>query len=432
MSHKNIKNTNSSTIQDGEIDKLSQKELDHILSLRDVNAYLDYFNKNGYKILNPGKKEPIISFICRLNIYHFIMFILFILMLPLIPVNIAIYEKVFININLKLDMFHDFQYFILFSIGTPFLVLLIYQYFRFLPKVLLELCISGVVSISKERYNQYIENEAEIIYNRKLVTWPPYIIAIIIALITILFFVLGPMNSWQNPNNSWGSISGWLNILHVFILYYLIAMILCRIVATFIVLNNFFSIKNKENKSVLVVQPFHPDGRGGLYPLGKLCVKLNIGVFVFGLITMSAILMNYLYWIKGDLCHPINILILIGYILGATVAFFFPLYSTHNKMRLAKDISIRNINQRYRVLNNSLEHSIINNDLLDKRYKDEIDILDKMYTTAKLMPVYPFNFEILFSFFSSVMIPTILPLLIKITWLKEGLPKLFDWLQKLI
>ena len=205
-------------------------------------------------------------------------------------------------------------------------------------------------------------------------------------------------------------MAGWFVIPLNFCLFYLIAMCLLRIIGTFIVLNNYF--KHPPN-----IQPLHPDCCGGLSPLGKLSMKPTLGVFIFGMVVVISIIVDIRPPNNMPILHPLNLLLIIGYLVGASIAFFLPSFAAHPAMKESKYHTIQIINQNYQRVNNELMKVLQSNKNVDSKTIDELDSLKKLHDIAFRMPVYPFNFQTISSFFGSVFAPLLvlaLEILIKL------------------
>jgi hypothetical protein len=228
-------------------------------------------------------------------------------------------------------------------------------------------------------------------------------------LIVPSFYLLSPETTWykvsftKNPN---AHVAGWFVIPLTFCLYYLITLCLVRIIGTFIVLNNYF--KHPPN-----IQPLHPDRCGGLSPLGKLSMKPALGVCMFGLVAVISIIVNVKPPNNMSIFHPLNLLLITGYLVGASIAFLPPFFATHHAMKKSKYEAIQVISKNYQRVNDKIMEELKANKHVDSKNVDELDSIKMLNDIAIHMPVYPFNFQIASSFFGAILTP-LLPVFIEI------------------
>lgn len=163
----------------------------------------------------------------------------------------------------------------------------------------------------------------------------------------------------------------------------------------------------------------HPDGCGGLSPIGDLCLKLVYCVAPFliligaWLIFVNTLDISYLHMQSANLNSLISTLqiLLLPFIVLSFLIFFFPIISIRNSMLHAKsllDIQLDTISQKI----HSIEMELLTQaDSLptDRRIilEENINFLKRSYGRFQLIPTWPFRFSHLFRLTSSQIIPFI-------------------------
>ncbi len=158
----------------------------------------------------------------------------------------------------------------------------------------------------------------------------------------------------------------------------------------------------------LTPQLGHPDGSGGLAPLGNLCLwnaliitipALHLG----GWIIAAPSFPQYAHW------PPLLIRLLPVPMAGAAISFFLPLWSVHRIM-LAKRAEIQrqldqlgqSINHLARELLEGAGH--LDEDEGEKKAK-RLEVFRRIYQQYQNIPVWPINARILRRFIGSQIIP---------------------------
>lgn len=368
------------------------------------------FQKFNIRPLNPALGDKFASYVMGAEGKAVALITLGIFLFGFLPAIAAMVEGGFsdqvLSQNPSITFFamEDIGYWNQFILSMPIVALVTSMYFSQLPKTLLELVLRGVFPITLEQWNNFVTETASHVYRNAFIRFTPYLIGLICTItLTDKYFYArtGYWNSVEFSKNS--TIAGLLLIPNVFLLYFLIALAVLRVIATSFILIKFF-------KFTPDVQPLHPDSSGGLSPLGKLSSTLNLGTLLYGIFSVIGIYansQNYNYPINA----PVNVLIMVVYMLGALVIFFFPLLAAHHCMRESKYNTIQIINDRFEAENKNLIQSIRENKIPKKEQIEKIETLQKIHNIAAKMPVYPFNTETITYFLGSILIPVSLYIL---------------------
>lgn len=356
------------------------------------------------------------------------------LLIALLPFPAAYFEgTLFQNPSLQMSLIHDLGYWSCMIIGSPLLIIGVGFYLRSLPTRLEELRESKIILVDDVKWENFKTDIAQKLYSR---SWILVLTVIVIAVgvgIGWNWFIYSAQNTWHST----GCIAaehdlglstitekcqmhsiqvhwaGWLNIPAAVLWFYMLAVGVLRVVVSYFVLKEFFNLGTN-------VQPLHPDGCGGLYPLGGLSMKLNIVVFAVGIFTIVSLInnKNFLALSNPDIAdslmvtHPVNLLIIACYVVGAAVVYFLPLYAAHGSMYWAKYKTVKQINDRYEAIRENTK-SVLSQGNDDNGAKlnemvNTIENLRKLHAVASSMPVYPFNLRIITSFLASIGPPIII------------------------
>jgi len=368
----------------------------------------------GVDEINCGKGDPLLGKAVSASLGKLLILALIGLGVALVPVMLAFVEGNLVNPDLAPDLIHDCAYFALVVLGLPMGLFFVCNYLGFLPIVMFRLCFAGTVTMSLSELRAFVR-WANSLFARKIVVFPPFLAAIIFTGIIVRIFTLGPTNSWHSPDKQpSGTWAGWVQLVPSFLVWYMISFGVMRVVASYVVLSRFFS------KSQTNVQPLHPDGCGGLYPLGHLCMRMNVAVFLFGIISLFGVL-NNVHYFGMPWFHPANIGILMVYLVSSATIFFLPLYPAHRHMKAAKFHTLQIVSEGFEKVNADLLSGIRKSGRADTRLLSELERLRKVHDIARMMPIYPFNTQIVSSFFGSLAGPLVLPLVVE--WLQAWFTK---------
>jgi hypothetical protein len=169
----------------------------------------------------------------------------------------------------------------------------------------------------------------------------------------------------------------------------------------------------------LDVKTNHPDGCGGLSPIGDLCLKLAYCIAPFliligaWLILTNTLDISYLHMQSSQLNSLISTLqiLLLPFIVLSFLIFFFPITSIHTSMKRTKsiyDVQLDLISQKIHFI--EIEILTQADNLPNDRriiLEENIDFLKRSQSRFQSIPTYPFRISHLFRLTSSQIIPII-------------------------
>jgi hypothetical protein len=207
----------------------------------------------------------------------------------------------------------------------------------------------------------------------------------------------GPAN-WQNSSVSIMLLSS----LMTFVSFYAVFQVAVRQVIATVAINKFFRMIRIE------ISPLHPDGAGGLKPLGQYVVTIGLGIGIIGLALGISFLRA-----RMSLEHLEGIFFLnVGlYLTSAPILFLTTLMEAHRLMQKAKSAVLVEIAEQYEsFFQKSLAHMKVGAPI--EKELSQLDSLRKMFVIAESSPEWPFNLSMLSKFSAAVALPIILPILI--------------------
>lgn len=354
--------------------------------------------------LDPGKGDRVAEFLIGLRGVWIVVAAASGVLLSLVPILVSALEGNFRNPALKLDSSRDWGYYIQLCAGIPAAMILFSLYFGFLPATLRHLSSSAVLRVGSTDYSDFVE-KANREFRSPLVVLVPWAIGLLIAAVGLHSYILGRSGTWNSnlraPN---GTVAGWTSVPVVIFLYYLLGLIIVRIIVTYRLLRAFF------RRFKLEPQPLHPDGCGGLAALGDLAIKLNIGTSMFGIIVglgvYSSIVTVGLAWY-----HPVHFLMVLGYVAAASCMFFLPMRPAHEGMKRVKREVLHDIHDRFAEVNTRILGHLSSGSPISADDMDEFSRLRELHSMAKSMPVFPFDTRTVRAFVTSIVTPVLLVVL---------------------
>jgi hypothetical protein len=189
-------------------------------------------------------------------------------------------------------------------------------------------------------------------------------------------------------------------------------------------------VSELDNLFDLEVQFDHPDGAGGLEPLGNLCLW-NALILTIPAAYFAAWMILGPRSIYGNAYTDLFTKLLLVPILLTPVTFILPLWSIHRLMA-AKAVTLRRDLDELGESINRLARQILNQaDTLDpddaqKKVKS-LELMQQVYQDSRNIPVWPLNVTILTKFGTAQIVP-----LLGLTGLGQPLLKVVDSLVKFI
>ena len=389
--------------------------IDKIVAERRFGDVDEIAARLGIRLFDPGAGSGLLGHFSGGSKARAFMFAFVMLAISSLPAALAIIQGSFSNAALAQDFSSDWGYWIQAELGPPLVTFSLVQFMSFLPRVLLCLCLSGTVCMSVPHLREF-NDWANRVYSRPFIVYSPAIIAAIATFLMARNEFVANAPSWYVPTKgSWGSLAGWAGFGVIYLAFYLTMVIVFRVVATCAVLKRLFA-------SPLNIQALHPDGSGGLYPVGWLFMKLTPAVVAVGVCCAIMVV----FGVTGfgwPLYHPVNVIVICAYITGATLVVFLPLVMIHRRMAQVKYADMEALNRAYEDRKGKLYAALRGASPVEARVASELETLRKEHEAAKVVPVWPFNTTMLLRFEFYVLLPLASAIIVDI--LKRSLMHIF-------
>lgn len=233
----------------------------------------------------------------------------------------------------------------------------------------------------------------------RLSNWYSAKIIIVIALVVSVAFNIIVM---IKKKDSWSGINGGITAFYfrfwVIINYYMIVIILYKCIVTTLALNKVFKFE-------LNLQPLHPDKCGGIKSIGSLAIAMHYFLqLILVFLTMIA------FFNPTNLHNVAFVFMFLTFVIIAMFSLFFSLYKAHDKMQKTKIDLLSKLHLEFQKYYESLYKNLTDK-TFQKRTADNLQSINNLYALANNMPVWPFDFQSLLRFFSTISIPILIFLL---------------------
>ncbi len=325
------------------------------------------------------------------------------LLLPIVILAFCYYDNLLIIDKLNsegydmIGLAEDYLFISFALITTPFLLIIL--------KIIMDRFLDFLREIPSftndnniEKCDKLIENYISYVSQKRIsLSITKYIFALL-ALYSNISAIYWREGGW----NSSSHMTEFL--LTVFILVIVVGIILPQILMKYliIIIAQIKLTKDLQKENLLEVKPLAPDKSGGLKSLGELSLSFTYFLIPF----MIQVIAHYFTWRTFTFGFTLGLL---GLAPLTTFVFFYPLGIVHNVMKETKRITLQSLSEKYINLNKSILDTIDkpgkNSNFVSQ--KENIELLDNLYSKADAMPVWPFNMKTLTSFIAVAFGPII-------------------------
>lgn len=348
--------------------------------------------------------DPLTAFFARrVNINPFLAAVVIVLLINLPIVVMAFIFNLWQTTGANAGLLDDFTWWLLQFTSVLATVAFFLWLPRGVPRILEGLKANNVIVLSPpEGDNAFaaFENRFDASYSRPL--W--LVLCLILTIVVMTVFVIPLHRTYQ----TWGQrnpfifvytevlwffffLLGWLNIIRVFVVT--------------VWFNRLF-----QNFSV-DLKVLHPDGAGGLGPLGKFSVNVAYVIAAYG-IALVVILFAASYHVNGQFgavtLTPGLFVLTLAYLSIAPLAFFAPIGSAHTAMETAKRAALLQISRQFESDFARMQALLASDSDELKKIMEKIEHLEQIHALTARFPVWPFNTGNLVRFFSVISSPLLL------------------------
>ena len=328
-------------------------------------------------------------------------------------VGCAYREGVFINSGLNPDMLHDLGFWGIFFVSMPLFSWISQFFYSKFPVLVYTLFNTGIVKATVEDFNTFVGK-----WNKRFSS--KWFMAVVFVPTTAIFitglfvFQFGMKGSWHRVTpDAMPTLANLATIPAAFYVTYLFVQATLRIIMCCIMFNRYFY--NFDVK----VQILHPDGCGGLWPVGKFAMMMNLIVFFVALLVANGLYSNmFILQPVLPIWHPMNLAMIVALVVGAVFIEFMPIRSARKKMLESRDIFLGLLNDEFEMENKKIMVTLQAQKGVDVEGVDRVKSIYEYYALAKKQPVWPFNMKVVYTFLGGLS-PIIAPItkhLLEVYW----------------
>jgi hypothetical protein len=261
----------------------------------------------------------------------------------LVAVELEPYSLTSVSNNVKLPFLLDWNIAFTFFASFPMLVILVVTDDDVLDKSLQRVRFEHVISISTASLERISST-----WHKKFgaANGASQILGIAIGILSSSGILLAATKSASSP---WFAPAGQLRLVsytYLFSISLLIAVIV-MFVGRCVWLSRFLS--HVVDDARVTIQPFHPDGCGGLRPMGEIGLRNQYTVTVLGLNVVIFIVVSYLHSQHGHDEMYVLVSAVLLYLICGPVVFLGPLLPFHHAMLRDKQLATEEVAARLRV-----------------------------------------------------------------------------------
>jgi hypothetical protein len=244
-------------------------------------------------------------------------------------------------------------------------------------------------------------------FNSDYSNWIWALLSLVIMACFVFFLMLPEQRGFATWQTS-GEFVFWYTIAFWGLLFFLGLLAVIRVVIVIIWFNRLFRQLNID------VRVLHPDGAGGLSPLGEFSVRIGYLIGLFGVSAVSVSLtQSYRLTLQfsGPMLSSALVILIVVYALLAPIVFFAPIGAARFAMKAAKYGFILQIADQFEIETTKIQ-SLLGSDSDEIRKRlEKIEQLQKIHDIANRFPVWPFNVQSIIRFFSAVSSPFVLAII---------------------
>ncbi len=351
-----------------------------------------------------AKSDPLLKLLLKIRLSPLLMGILISVLIFLVRLPVAWAEGHLFTTGGVLGYLSDLSLYVHLFRSTA-----VIGFYIWIPAWILEVVASLIgngVILEKNKDYQYADffSDLKVSFNSR---WVSILLITIVILVMAVFLLPVDLANRATSATLVSPLSFILTVLEQAFTEYVVFRLLLNCFLGIVWFRRLFS------KFTIRVRPLHPDGAGGLSPLGNLALRLSYLISVIGIsLVLSAITRNLKVTQSfGFLFQPDIIAGLIAYAILSPVVFFAPLAVAHHYMEDAKKRFLLQIDEKFGLLFSEIQASL-NSDsdkliLRNKRFKK----IRSLHAMGKSFPVWPFNIENVTRFITTYLLPIILVLI---------------------
>lgn len=311
----------------------------------------------------------------------------------------------------RLPFLADWNVIFMFLVSFPSLVVLTVNDQRVLSGSLRSVQTDGTLTIAEAdaaalciRWKRHFQ----------IVNWSAQALGFVIGLTVVYFNYLTyfPMSVgyWIAENDRLLPV-GFVYLYAIFIFYSVAPVFILRGIATSIFLRDVVA------HARLRMLPLHPDKSGGLRPVGRLGLRNQYLLTIFGLNVVILVIVSFHYLQVPATLYGLIAAAIIAYLIIGPIVFMAPMLSFRTGMLRTKAELLAEVALRLRVELQRLRQEL-NSGKITKEDEELIDRLRKIGAVIDELPVWPFDAATLRRFIAAYIVPALGTVLFSVA--KEG------------
>ena len=305
---------------------------------------------------------------------------------------------------LRLPFLYDFGFAFMAFVSFPCLFVLLVSDQHVLECALINVERDGVLVMSEKARQQLVERWKPLFLTINLVTQAVGLL-VGLAIVYLNWTAVKQAPTWQ-VNNGQFVIAGYLYLYCVFIFYSAIAVYSLRVVTL-----SFF-LRDIATYADLYMLPLHPDGSGGLRPIGHLGLRNQ---YLLSVTSINIILVFFIFRIQfpSTPIHsiPISVIIMgvgiiVAYLILGPVVFLGPLLPFRRVMLRNKAQLMSEVAQRIRLELGRIRKKLPS-ELITREDEELVERLRRFSSVIGELPVWPFDIGTLARFLGAYIVPVL-------------------------
>lgn len=303
----------------------------------------------------------------------------------------------------RIAFLYDWNILFAFLVSFPCLFIFSVTDQRVLTRALRTVQLDGTITISEDAVNSLSARWRRwfrVVNISAQVTG--FLVGVLIAYFNYVTFTPAPMGFWTAHAGRL-LLVGYVFEYCIFLFYCMIPLYVFRNVAFSLLLRDIVA------NSQLRMLPLHPDKCGGLSPIGRMGLRNQYVLMIFGLNLVLFVMVSLLFLEIPPSLYRLIAAAAIAYLIFGPIIFMAPLLPFRGGMIRNKTDLMRAVAQRLRVELQRLHAQLNSGPIppISKEDEELIDRLRKIGTIINELPVWPFDAATLRKFLTAYVVPII-------------------------
>ena len=301
---------------------------------------------------------------------------------------------------LRLPFLYDWNVAFMFLVSFPCLIVLTVTDDRALASSLKRVQLDGTVTVSESDATALASRWKRLFRVTNIAAqWTGLTIGTLLAYFNYISYAPSSVGYWIADGGRLAPV-GFVFLYCIFLFYALIPIYVLRSAAVT------FLLKDLVAHAELRMLPFHPDKSGGLRPVGRLGLRNQYGLTIFGVNVALLVSISLLYLDVPRSLYGLIVAAAIAYLILGPMAFIGPLLPFRGGMLRTKAELMGEVAQRLRVELQRLRGQLAAGPIT-KDDEELVDRLRKIGAVIDELPVWPFDAGTLRKFLAAYVIPVI-------------------------